>query len=160
MAEFYEGTEGDIYQPDFEGDFEQNIVGSYKDIERIGFGGAYEMATEIEGGGKMAQILERRLKMDPDFRLVTELKSSYQNIKEYSLMRRHELEEITNLVMTRIPHKYYKNPQMLIFGFILLKTINKDGIKTVRDLILKTNVNITESDVIRYYHLLEKFLPR
>lgn len=148
MSEDYYGDEYDYdEQP------RENVVNVFRDRERVGY--REGMATTIEGSGKLAKYLERQNFFDPEFRLINAIELYFYEVQRYErTLSRADLQAIIDVFHT-LPVKLYKNPVMLVLGYVLLQTFDRSGLKNIRNLIQKTGqTDISESDVIRYFRLL------
>jgi len=147
------------YGDDYEDDQSQreNVVNVFRDQERIGY--REGMATMIEGAGKLAKYLERQNFFDPEFRLVNAIELYFYEVQRYErTLSRVDLQTILELFHA-LPNKLYKNPVMLVLGYVLYQTFERTGLKNIRNLIQKTGqTDISESDVIRYFRLLRSSL--
>lgn len=132
---------------------QQNVVNVYRDRDRVGH--TEVMATTIEYG-HLRKIQESKNFFDPEQRLIAMIESYFYEVKGYyPTIGRGDLQRILDLFRS-LPNKLYKNPYMLVLGYILHQNIRRsDALKTIRDLIKKTGQQeISETDVIRYYRLL------
>ena len=130
------------------------VVDTHKDQERAG-GTRWGLATEIAGQSQLAKTQDRFNRMDPDIRLSTQLEHSIEEIRQYYSLSTSDREHLLSLLMFKLPNKYYKNPQMLVLGYILQQTISRHGIRMIRRILQDMQTSIVETDVIRYYRLLE-----
>lgn len=134
---------------------------NFKDRERVGF--RRDMYTEIEGGGRLAQIQERLRRMDPESRVVNQLEMYYHQVSNLydDFSNDAFLDKIIEL-FRKVPNKFFKNTNAFILGFICIQELRKNIrrpviVEFIQDLITRTNQNqtITVSDAIRYMRLIE-----
>ena len=131
----------------------ENVVNVFRDRERVGY--REGMATTIEGTGKLAKYLERQNFFDPEFRLINSIEIYFYEVQRYErTLNRTDLQAIIDVFHT-LPNKLYKNPVMLVLGYVLIQSFDRSGLKIVRNLIQKTGqTDISDTDVIRYFRLL------
>jgi hypothetical protein len=141
------GDEGDFEEP------QENVVNVYRDRERVGY--REGLATSIEGKNKLAKYLERQNYFDPEFRLINAIELYFYEVQSYErTLTRSDLQKIIELFHS-LPNKLYKNPIMLVLGYVLIQNIERSGLKVIHNLIQKTGqADISDSDVIRYFRLL------
>jgi hypothetical protein len=141
----------DIFIPE-----QPKVVGVFRDRERAGMADVL-LGTDIAGGGHLAELAERINRMNPDVRLISGLEKSFRDLAQLQIysLRRHDLDHLKTIIY-KLPHRHYKNPLMLVLGYILQRTIEQHGISIVRKLILQSRISgVSETDVIRYYRLLQ-----
>lgn len=135
-----------------------NIANTFRDRERIGTREC--LGSSIEGQGKLAKMMERRNIYDREFKLICNMIEPFfwriQRCPQNPGLGPADLTKIVQ-IFDSLPNKLYKNPYMLILGYILFQTINRNGTKIVKSLIEETRqeADISLTDVIRYYRLLE-----
>jgi hypothetical protein len=157
MSDYGEENYDYDYGDEEYGEESSNVVNVFRDRERVGTREA--LGTSIEGQGKLAKMMERRNFFDREVKLINMIEAYFWTIHacpQNPGLARPDLQKIINLFQS-LPNKLYKNPYMLILGYILVQTIKQSGTKVVRDLINETRheADISLSDVIRYYRLLE-----
>ena len=121
------------------------------------------MYTEIEGGGRLAQIQERLRRMDPESRVLSQLETYYHQVSNlYDEFSGDAFLDTIIDLFRKVPHKFFKNTNAFILGFVFFQELRKNTRKSVivelvQDLISRTNQSqtITVSDTIRYMRLIE-----
>jgi hypothetical protein len=138
---------------------------NFKDRERVGIG--RDLYTEIEGGGRMAQIQERLRRLDPESRIIRQLEAYYFELSSLygGFIGGNLLSWIIDLFQNS-PNKMFKNTNTFILGCIYYqerqqKTQNSSIVSIIQNLIVSTNQSsITLSDVIRYLRLIEAIIEK
>jgi hypothetical protein len=133
-----------------------NVVNVYRDQERVGH--REGLATYIEGGGKLAKMMERRNFFDRELRLVNMIEAYFyeiQSLNDAPNLDRSDLQKIVQLFHS-MQHKLYKNPYLIVLAFVMIQTNHQPNcIQRIEQIIRETNQReFTLSDVIRYYRLL------
>lgn len=148
---------------------EYKVVGAFRDRERIGF--RKGLATEIEGGGKLAQILQRQQKLDSELRYIDEIENYCIFLKDYYYFTEIDIENIIELFQ-KISRPLLKNSYAFVLGYIYNRDNSIDNIRILLEKHEKTKTttkqnkrgehkeisNVTDIDVIRYKRLIETYI--
>lgn len=137
---------------------------NFKDRERVGF--RRDMYTEIEGGGRLAQIQERLRRMDPETRVLSQLEAYYHQVSNlYDDFSNDAFLDTIIELFRNVPNKFFKNTNAFILGFVFVHELRKNIrkpviVELVQDIIARTNQTqtITVSDAIRYMRLIDSLL--
>jgi hypothetical protein len=136
---------------------------NFKDRERVGF--RRDLYTQIEGGGRLAQIQERLRKLDPESRIIRQLEAYYFELSNlYEGFREGDLLNWIIDLFQNAPNKFFKNTNTFILGCIFYQERQQkpqNVISMIQQIIIKTNqTSITISDVIRYFRLIEMLIEK
>jgi len=144
------------------------IVTVFRDTERVGY--KKGLATQIEGGGKLAKLLERQQKMDSELRSIDAIENYCNFLKDYYFFFEGDTDKIIDLFQ-KVSHPLLKNPFAFVLGYIF----NRDkDINKIRDLLSKHDktrtvskidkrgmqkdiATVTDVDVVRYRRLIETY---
>jgi hypothetical protein len=136
------------------GESKLNVVNGFNDTNRIGY--RIGLRSMIEWG-KLAKIASMRERFDRESKLIDMIESYFWSVQKVSTgLGDADLVKIVNVFNT-LPNKLYKNPYMLVLGYVLIQTNYRYGTKVVKRMIEESrqDVDISLSDVIRYYRLLK-----
>ena len=137
------------------GESKSNVVNVFNDTNRIGH--RRGLRTMIEGSGKLAKRASMMERFDRESKLIDMIESYFWSVQKVSTgLGVADLDKILDVFNT-LPNKLYKNPYMLVLGYVLIQTNYRHGTKVVKRMIEESrqDVDISLSDVIRYYRLLK-----
>lgn len=148
---------------------EQNVVSVFRDRERVGY--KRYLATEIEGTGKLAKLLERKQRFDSELRNIDAIENYCNFLKDYYYFNEGDIDVIVDIYQ-KVPRPLLKNPYAFVLGYILNrdKDINRirlllskhDKTKTISKVdkrgIQRDIASVTDLDVIRYKRLIETYV--
>lgn len=149
MDDFDFDDDDDSYTPQL-----QIATNVWRDQERVGHNEL--LTTDIEYG-RLAKLQQQKNFFNPEMRLEASIKAYFYEVRSYYKgLNQPDLVTILDIVRS-LPNKLYKNPHIIVLGYILSRIIRQaDPLKTIRDLIKKTGQEeIVDTDVIRYYRLLQ-----
>ena len=124
------------------------VVGTYRDAERIGY--RQEMATEIEGLGRLAQR-QKMLGRKAEDRYIDVIENYFHELRDE--LPASDLSVLLGL-FARLPTPRAKNAHAFVLAYIF--SFNKD-MKKIQALIDLSDRKIRQADVVRYYQLIQEY---
>jgi hypothetical protein len=140
--------EDDYYATPPQNDYEdeQQILGSYRDVERTGGFG-----TMIEGRGDLVNA-QQKLRTNEE-RVVDQLGIYLAQFVEDHVLSAEQAVYVRD-VFSRVPYLEYKNPYVFILGYITLRGKEIAYLEKAIELLHYSGMdNIAPPDIIRYARL-------
>ena len=150
----------DYEEDNYEFKEDSEYTTGYREMEQRGPGGPDAMATIIEGSTVLARAQERMLQRSEGFAIDKRLLSYFGQLRDVYKRLSSGDQQIMFDQFHNLKNYEYKNPYAFLLAFIAVredkKKLSKQTlsslIKMARDL---ETPNISESDIIRYYRLLQ-----
>lgn len=140
--------------------FEQEFVMGFEEGQARAQVGGRMMATEIEGGGRLARLQELQQKRDPSAKHELKFMETYSKIKRQTNYDfGQDAEETLKTTFLGLRHSLYKDPALFLFASIALYSaagkITKRGLDEAKRISrLTEEYSFLTEDLIRYCRLL------